>query len=380
MLQCKDIFDFLSENGISFYCGVPDSVLKHFCAYIIEHVNKGLHVIAANEGGAIALAAGYFLATKKVACVYMQNAGLGNAVNPLTSLINKEVYGIPMILLIGWRGEPGKPDEPQHIKEGESLLPLLNVLGIPYAVLPETMKEAKKILARAAYTAKKRNAPYALIVRRGTFEEYHHKMTSIVSSELSREEAINTVLDCINKNDVVIATTGKASRELFELRKKRAETHKQDFLNVGAMGHASMIALGAALAKPKRAVWCLDGDGALFMHMGALAIIGVHGQRSKLRHIVLNNGAHDSVGGQLTAGFFVDMPGLARASGYRYAACPATKAGMVKEIRHLARIHGPAFLEVRIACGARADLGRPPRSLTYLKNKFIEFVGKERRV
>ena len=291
MIQPQAFIEKLRQGGVEFFAGVPDSLLKNLCAYITDNVSRENNIIAANEGGAVALAAGYYLATGKTGCVYMQNSGEGNAVNPLLSLMDAEVYRMPLLLVIGWRGEPGVHDEPQHVKQGKVTLSLLETMGIPYAVLDENWEGQ---VVEALRVIQETNGIYALIVRKGTFEEYMLQRESLSSLPLSREEAIQIVVDKLKKDDIVVSTTGMISRELFEYREAKGQGHAHDFLTVGSMGHASQIALGIALQKPKRRVVVFDGDGAMLMHMGGMAIIGDYCPKN-LVHIVFNNGAHDSV-------------------------------------------------------------------------------------
>ncbi len=266
-------------GGIDFFTGVPDSLLKDFVAYVTDHGSEK-HIVAANEGNAIALAAGHFLATGKLACVYMQNSGMGNAINPLVSLADPAVYGIPMLLLVGWRAEPGVVDEPQHKKQGAITPALLETLGIPYKILPASKQAVKSAVRWAVLGAKKHARPYALLVRKSIFSIYQKKSYTGLNKGMLREEALGLILSMLGGRDVVVSTTGKTSREIFEIRKYRAEGHARDFLAVGSMGHASSIALGIARGQKGRRVICLDGDGALLMHMGALATIGVSGARN----------------------------------------------------------------------------------------------------
>jgi len=371
MINCEEFYNLLKEKGVDFFTGVPDSLLKDFNAYIMDNAALENHIITANEGNSIAFAAGYYLATGKIGLVYMQNAGQGNAVNPLTSLADPDVYSIPMLLLIGWRGEPGKKDEPQHVKQGKVTLGLLDTLGIEYEILPDDIEDAKKSIEKAITIAKERSAPYALVVRKGTFEPYELKNKIQTSYELNREGAIKLVTDQLDARDVVISTTGKTSRELFEYREELGHDHSRDFLTVGSMGHSSQIALGIALSKPNRQVYCFDGDGAVIMHMGALAIIGSQSPKN-FKHIVLNNGAHDSVGGQPTAGFDIDIPAIAKACGYKEA-WTAEKTEEIKEKTKLLKgSEGPALLEIKINKGARKDLGRPTTTPIENKKAFMD--------
>lgn len=373
MLNCAAFYNLLIKNGIDLFTGVPDSQLKDFLAYIADNTSKEKNIITANEGNAIALAAGYHLATRRVGLVYMQNSGLGNSINPLTSLVDKEVYSIPVLLLIGWRGEPGKKDEPQHVKQGRITRRLLHTLEIPFSVLPDTIEEAEKTLEAALVFMKEENAPYALVVRKGTFESYHLKNKSKTFYKLCREEALKLIIPQLSSQDIVVSTTGQTSRELFECREELKQDHSRDFLTVGSMGHCSQIASAIALSKPSRNVYCIDGDGALIMHMGALGIIGSQGP-ANFKHIVINNGAHDSVGGQLTVGFQIDIPSIAEACGYRSVFKAETGEEVTQKINMLKTVRGPALLEIRVNKGARQDLGRPTISPIENKQAFMSFI------
>lgn len=373
MLNCAAFYNLLIKNGIDLFTGVPDSQLKDFLAYIADNTSKEKNIITANEGNAIALAAGYHLATRRVGLVYMQNSGLGNSINPLTSLVDKEVYSIPVLLLIGWRGEPGKKDEPQHVKQGKITKSLLYSLEIPFSILPDTIEEAEKTLEAALVFMKEENAPYALVVRKGTFESYHLKNKSKTFYKLCREEALKLIIPQLSSQDIVVSTTGQTSRELFECREELKQDHSRDFLTVGSMGHCSQIASAIALSKPSRNVYCIDGDGALIMHMGALGIIGSQGP-ANFKHIVINNGAHDSVGGQLTVGFQIDIPSIAGACGYRSVFKAETGEEVTQKINMLKTVRGPALLEIRVNKGARQDLGRPTISPIENKQAFMSFI------
>lgn len=379
MLGCSRFFHVLNEVGINYFTGVPDSLLKSFCAYLADQVPPERHIAAANEGGALALAAGHYLATGEPGLVYMQNSGLGNAVNPLTSLVDPLVYSIPVLLLIGWRGEPGLKDEPQHARQGRSTLDLLRALQISHAVLPGEAEEAENLLRRAAAQMQEHRAPYALVVRRDTFAPYRPAERPGAAASMTREEAVQLVLSRIEADAVVVATTGGTSRELFEHRAALQQGHQRDFLTVGSMGHASQIALGVALARPQRPVYCLDGDGALIMHLGSLAVIGERAPRN-LRHIVLNNGAHDSVGGQQTAAMGLDIPGAARACGYRRALKALDRDSAGSALEAIRNAEGPTLLEIKVQKGSRKDLGRPTTTPAENKQAFMRFLaeGRER--
>jgi phosphonopyruvate decarboxylase len=371
MITPEFFYTNLLSHGVGFFSGVPDSLLKSFCAYITDHAAEEDHIIAANEGGAVALASGFHLATGKIPLVYMQNSGLGNAVNPLLSLTDEDVYSIPLILLIGWRGEPGTRDEPQHIKQGKLTCTMLEALGIPFAVLSNEERELEKQMDACYARLKERTSPYALVVRKDSFAPYTLQKIERDSGEMSREEAIGEILAGSGPETVYFSTTGMASRELYEIRERLGQGHSRDFLTVGSMGHASQIALGAALYKPELPVTCLDGDGAVLMHLGSLGITGSRKPRN-FRHIILNNGAHDSVGGQPTIGFKVDFAAIARSCGYR----EAVSVNTLKDLREaLAKeVPGPSLIEVRVRKGNRKDLGRPKSTPRENKTAFMEIL------
>jgi len=294
MISCEKFYHSLLENNISFFTGVPDSLLKNICAYITDHAPSNNHIIAANEGAAVGLAIGYHLATGKIPLVYLQNSGFGNTINPLLSIVDPEVYQIPMVLMIGWRGEPGVKDEPQHKKQGRVNQALLQAMEIPYSILDHDSQQALLSIKEAAHRAVLNRGPYALLIRKGIFEKYQLLKDDKLDFPLTREMAVKIVVDHLDPQDAVISTTGMTSRELFEYRDFLNQGHDNDFLTIGGMGHTSQIALGIALQKNDRQVFCLDGDGSVIMHMGSLAVIGTQGI-GNFKHIILNNGVHDSV-------------------------------------------------------------------------------------
>jgi phosphonopyruvate decarboxylase len=377
MIDAAAFLATLQRSGVGFFAGVPDSLLQPLCIQLSTTLPAERHVIAANEGSAVGLVAGYHLASGAVGCVYMQNSGLGNAVNPLTSLMDAEVYGIPALLLIGWRGEllDGKQvnDEPQHVKQGRITLDLLDCLGIPYVVLQAETADIESVVDHLVARARKESRPVALVVRKGTFGGAEANVPGSAYS-LTREEGLKAVLACIPDDAVVVSTTGKASRELYEIRIGCQRQPNRDFLTVGSMGHALQIASGIALAKAEKTVVCIDGDGALIMHMGGMT---TSAKLPNILHVVMNNGGHESVGGQPTAGFAIDMPALARACGYA-AAWRATEAA---EIGHVLKAalseRRSSFVEVRVGLGARANLGRPENTPREAKRGFMQSLGVE---
>ncbi len=377
MINPKCFCDLLREKGTEFFTGVPDSLLKNFCAYVTDTYSKDNHIIAANEGCAIALASGYNFATGKIPLVYMQNSGIGNAVNPLLSLVDKEVYSIPMILLVGWRGEPGIKDEPQHIKQGKVTCSLFDAMEIPHAILSSDEADIANQIEVAYEYVKNNNAPYVFIIRKDTFSEYTLKKNDAISLELSRESAIEKIMLSANCDTAFVSTTGMISRELYELRDKHGMSHETDFLTVGSMGHASQIAYSIALHLKNKFVYCIDGDGASIMQMGGMTTIGTS-NISNMVHFVLNNGAHDSVGGQSTVGFTIDLPAIANACGYSIVKSVSTKSELetvLNEIQFM-KEKKSIFIEVKVKKGARKDLGRPKTSALENKVAFMDFLKK----
>ena len=372
-LEPKDLYESLAELGLDFYCGVPDSLLKDFCAYVSDTAPPSKHVITANEGAAVGLAAGYHLATRRFPVVYMQNSGFGNSVNPLISLCDPKVYAVPMLLLIGWRGEPGKKDEPQHIVQGKAMSSLLTDLNIAFEVLPDYIEGAREALETAVHYLKRRQGPYAFLVKRQTFTSYRMRSLQPNVHSMTREAACAAVMDRMGNWDVLVTTTGFTSREVYELRESRQQDHRREFLTVGSMGHASIIAMGIAISKPSRSVFCLDGDGAAIMHMGSLATIG-QSKAANLRHVLINNGSHDSVGGQPTAGFDIRFCDIAAACGYRWTRQVSSEDDLRGALDEMRAVDGPALLEVLVNKGARKNLGRPKSSPVQNKTDFMAFL------
>ena len=360
--------------GSDFYTGVPDSQLKALCNYLMATygIDPKHHVIAANEGNCTALAAGYHLATGKVPVVYMQNSGEGNIINPVASLLNDKVYAIPMVFIIGWRGEPGIHDEPQHIYQGEVTVKLLEDMDIATFVIgKETteeelvakMEEFKSILA----TGK----DVAFVIRKGALTdapkvEYKNENTMV------REEIIQHIV-AVSGEDPIVSTTGKASRELFETRVANGQSHKYDFLTVGSMGHSSSIALGVAINKPETRVWCVDGDGAVLMHMGSLAVLGANKPKNMI-HVVINNGAHETVGGMPTVASSIDLVAIAKACGYPNAVCVDNFDDLDRELEAAKERNELSLIEVKCSIGARDDLGRPTTTALENKQNFMEYI------
>lgn len=373
MIRPEYFINTLKANNIDFYAGVPDSLLKNICAYITDNLPKGQNIIAANEGGAMGIAAGYHLATNKIPVVYMQNSGEGNIINPLASLTDKEVYNIPVLIIIGWRGRPGVYDEPQHIKQGKITTGLLNTMGINYTVLNKDEGKAEKQIKDAVSYMQRTNECYALVIEKDTFDAYSLQNVVRNNLTLSREEAIQIVAGSIEDDACIVSTTGMISRELFEYRTTQNQGHERDFLTVGSMGHASQIALGIALQKPNRKVYCFDGDGASIMHMGNMAIIAQM-QPKNYVHVVFNNGAHDSVGGQPTVGLQINLPKMAEEIGYKTSFSVDNSDSLRLILQHLRSIEGPVLLEAKVKKGNRKDLGRPTTTPVQNKEAFMNFL------
>ena len=358
MLDQNLVYNEFKNNGVSFFTGVPDSYLNGFCNYIFDKCPER-NIIAANEGNAVGIAAGHYFATKEIPLVYMQNSGEGNAVNPLASLCDENVYAVPMILLIGWRGQGNsEPNHPQHWLQGEITLKIPEILHIPYLVLEDDNDKISDVIARAVTTAKKTRKPFALISPKGVMAALDKPNNKDAVYPMSREEAIEVILDNMPKDTIYSATTGRATRELFFLREKRGESKANDYLNVGSMGHASSVALGIALEKKDRKVVALDGDCACIMHMGAMTMV------SKLDvpnfiHVVLNNGAHESVGGQPSAGYKIDFTKIAEACGYSTVGkAVETKEELIMALEELRNCGNAGFIDCRIHKGLNSKL--PP--------------------
>lgn len=360
--------------GADFYTGVPDSQLKALCNYLMNKygIDPKHHIIAANEGNCTALAAGYHLATGKVPVVYMQNSGEGNIINPVASLLNDKVYAIPVVFIVGWRGEPGIHDEPQHIYQGEVTVKLLVDMNIKTFVISKdttdeevasVMEEYKKELSEGK--------DVAFIIRKGAIS-YEGKVEYDNDNTMDREEIIQHIVR-VSDEDPIVCTTGKASRELFETRVANGQSHKYDFLTVGSMGHSSSIALGVAINKSDTRIWCIDGDGAVLMHMGAMAVLGANAPQNMV-HVIINNGAHETVGGMPTIASKIDMVGLAKSCGYPYAISVNTFEALDKELEAAKQRDELSMIEVKCSIGARENLGRPTTTARENKDNFMEYI------
>lgn len=375
MIKVEEFREFLEENNVDFYTGVPDSQLKAFCDYIEEEYStKDKHIIAPNEGNAVALASGHHLSTGKLALVYMQNSGLGNAVNPITSLTHPDVYNIPVIYLIGWRGQPNTKDEPQHKKQGKITTQLLELLDIDYQVLDEdtTIDDVRKVFNKRFAEKLGQGESIAYLVAKNAFNPHPRKHEN--ENTLTREESIQHVVDYLDDEDMIISTTGKTSRELYEYREKLGQGHSNDFLTVGSMGHASTIALAVAKENPDKRILCFDGDGAVLMHMASLAMIGSMKQENYY-HIVFNNKAHESVGGLPTIIDDIKLDKIALNCGYKHAYTACNMQQLDTTIPEFLSRTGPSLLIVKVNIESRPDLGRPTTTPTENKKAFMKKLG-----
>ncbi len=368
MIEPEIFINELNKNNINFFTGIPDSLLKNLLFYIEKNIDKKNHIIAANEGNAIALGVGYHLATNKIPMIYMQNSGIGNAINPLLSIVDEYSHAIPMLLMIGWRGEPNTKDEEQHKKQGEVTLKLLETIDVKYEILDISKIEVQ--IKKAYDYMKLNNKPYALVVKKNSFKDYKKENIKENKNLLKREKVLQIISKNIDCNSKIFSTTGKTSRELFELRTTQQQGNENDFLNTGGMGHTSSIALAYALRTPQKNVYCIDGDAAVLMHLGSLAInasLNIH----NFNHILINNGAHESVGGQKSVGFDIDFLNIAKGAGYKNVFYAEKEAEIKDALKYLKNNDGPNFLEIKVNCGSRNDLGRPNINAIERKKLFM---------
>lgn len=372
-MKCENLWNIFKREKLTFFTGIPDSTFKDLISFLNDQHNKDLNnIVACNECEAIAIASGYHLATGKIGIVYMQNSGEGKTVNPLTSLCDPKVYSIPVLLLIGWRGEPGQKDEPQHKKMGEITLLLLDVLGVPYEIISE--QNSEEAIAKAVSYMKEKKAPYALIIKNNLFEKYKLIKNTKNEFEMTREDAIQTIMDNLEGSGVIISTTGKISRELFEYRIAKGQK-PVDFYTVGSMGCSASIAHGIAIQKPNKKVLIFDGDGAVIMQMGALATIG-HYKPKNLYHVVFDNESHDSTGGQPTVSSTTKLEQVAISCGYKIAKRIMTRKDLKESLTKLKSLEGPVMLVIKVKKGSREDLGRPTTTPIENKESFMDFLSK----
>jgi len=375
-MEIKHFLSVLDDLGADFYTGIPDSLLNPLCDYIMSKYGIcDKHIVAANEGAAVGLAAGHYLATSKPAVVYMQNSGIGNAINPICSLLHKKVYAIPVIFIIGWRGEPGTKDEPQHVFQGEVTLPILDCLEIPYVVISKETEYKELMLHVELFRNHIENGQaVAFVVKSGALQS-SIKMKYDSNEKMSREQILRLIMESSQSDDVFICTTGKLSREVFEIREQEGAGHGRDFLTVGSMGHSLMIALGVALTKPKKRILCLDGDGAAIMHLGSMAVTGVHHPKN-LVHVVINNGAYESVGGMPVVSTHLKLFETALTLGYRHSFHVRDEEELLTILSKIIDFEGPIFIEIMSNLESRGNLSRPNVTPIHNKNEFMNFLSE----
>lgn len=361
MINPKEFYNCLINNSFDFFTGVPDSLLKELCLCITDLTDKEKNIIAANEGNAVALACGYNISTGKYGVVYMQNSGLGNSINPLLSLADEKVYEIPMLLVIGYRGEPNIKDEPQHIKQGELTLPILDTLAIKYFILDESYETQIK---NCYNYIQQYNKTIALVVKKDTFSKYEKEMNNENNNSITREEVLETIIKNIGDDEYIVSTTGKTSREIFEIRDKYNMLHTNDFLTVGSMGHTSSLALGISLNTSKN-IYCIDGDGSLIMHLGGLAI-AIQNAKDNFKYVLINNGCHESVGKQPTISYNIDLKNILKGFGFEKVIIINNVKDLVNGIKET-QSKGKIALIVNTNDKSRNDLGRP--TITPKENK-----------
>jgi len=375
MVNLQQLFQSLDNLGVRFFTGVPDSLLNDFCLYLVNNIPDGQHVMAANEGNAIAIAAGNYIATGNIPLVYMQNSGIGNATNPLLSLTHNCVYGIPMVLVIGWRGDPSIDDHSQHKKQGELTPVLMKDMDIPYDILNADNTVIEKFKWAVA-KAKEISSPVALIVKKAILTEKIKKQVFPTSELMNREEAISHVIDVLGNNAIYLGTTGRATREVHEQVNAHQIETGHEFQNVGSMGHVSSVGLGIALAKPLQKVVVFDGDAAAVMHLGAFAT-NCRYKAGNLIHIVLNNGVNESVGGQPSSGFLINLTKIAEACGYQ---TPGHFIDTSEELQQFIQENQnndmPLFVDVHVRQGIRNDM--PKLNIDHQAQKYalMEFLKK----
>jgi len=374
MISCEEFFKILNKHNLTFFTGIPDSTFKDMMKFLADNRSKKLeNIIACNECEAIAIASGYHLATNKIGVVYMQNSGFGKTINPLTSLCDPEVYSIPILLIVGWRGEPGKMDAPQHKRMGKIMIPLMETLQIPYEVLEPKMQEIEKALNKALKYFNQRQGPYALIFRRNFFQKYEMKYLLSNKYHLTTREVIQIILDSLSNNEIVVSTTGHISRIIFEYRESNEKNHYKSFYNIGSMGCASSIGLSIALQKPKNRVIVFDGDGAAIMQMGAFSTIGKY-LPSNFVHIIIDNEAHESTGGQPTNSKNVKFIDIAKASSYKWNIEVNTKEELIKVLDHIHNQNGPILIVIKTKLHSESDLKRPDKPPKQYKEEFMKYL------
>ena len=376
MIDPVDFIDKCEQLGVGFFTGVPDSSMKSLCNAICNKHDSGSHVISVNEGAAVSLASGVHLGNGQVPLVYFQNSGQGNSLNPLISLASKEVFSIPMIILVGWRGKPGSFDEPQHTLQGKVTEEIFKEISIKVILLSGEEEEAYSQLEEACSTAIEDSAPVCILVESGTFSECNLVAKETRDGLPGREDAIERILSMYDKEAVFISTTGKTSREVFEIRQRLGQSHERDFLVVGSMGHCAHISLGLAMARPDVEVICIDGDGSVLMHMGSLPTIGELGCKN-LTHVIINNGVHESVGGHRITSPELDFSEVARSCGYSESIRVSDLERLVETLQDWKKIDGPKLIEIMTRAGSRKDLGRPGITPLKVKESFMRSLGND---
>lgn len=363
MIYVEDLLNTLKKKKINFFTGVPDSVLKN-----LTYKFKKNHISVNNEGTAVSLAAGYYLATGKLPCVYMQNSGLGNAINPLISITNKNIYSIPSILIIGWRGSPNSKDEPQHQVMGKKTKQILKLLGIKYFVA-RNKKDLEKFEKMIEYSRSKLTSIACLIERSSIKNKKSKTQKKIINKyKVYRYNFIKELVDLIKIKSNVISSTGFISRELDHILSKKKYLNIKPFYMVGGMGHSASLTLGVSLKSKKQNI-CLDGDGALLMHLGSLGIVKKYGKKN-FKYILLRNDTHESVGCQPTNSTHINYKILSKSFGFRKYLLITKELDFKNVVKKLINSPGPSFLEVRIKNGSISNLGRP-KNLKFVKKKFM---------
>lgn len=375
MITCEQFYAQTKQHDLLLYAGVPDSTFKEWLQFLDEAPADLRHIAVSNEGDAVSLVSGYYLGSRRIGVVYMQNSGLGNTVNPITSLADRDVYSIPMILMIGWRGMPGMKDEPQHKKMGRITLPMLDTLEIPYAMVPEQPEELQNVFDQAVQWVQKNNGPYALVVRHGTFAPYQSKKTLQQPWTLCREDAVKMVAEALRNHQAIVATTGKISRELYEYRDALQQGHSQDFYTVGSLGCCVSIAMGIALTQPQRDLVVFDADGSALMHLGSWATVGAY-HPTNLKHIIFDNETYESTGAQPCHSKGVSFPEIAKACGYQYTKQVTSQEQLQQTLPSFLQSSGPSLLVIKVQSGSRSNLGRPKTSPLENKSAFMDFLQK----
>ena len=375
MVNLQSLFEALDRTGVKFFTGVPDSLLNDFCLYMMNNIPDSRHVMAANEGNAISIAAGNYMATGNIPLVYMQNSGIGNATNPLLSLTHDCVYGIPLIMVIGWRGDPSINDHAQHKKQGELTPVLMKDMDIPYEILDNDDTVIEKF-TWAVNKAREISSPVALIAKKAILTQKEKKQVYPESPLMNREEAVSAVIDVFGEDAVYLGTTGRATREVHEQLRMHGISEGHEWQNVGSMGHVSSVGLGLALALPDKRIVVFDGDAAVVMHMGSLAT-NCRYKASNLIHVVLNNGVNESVGGQQSAGQLIDLTGVAKSCGYRNVGhAIKTKEELQHVLKTLPGNDMPTFVDVYVRQGIRPDMPKLNINHKEQKEALMKYLNK----